>query len=357
MTQSVQEETASTVHASEWRDRIGMFVLLAATIGGVYLCYHLALPFLAPLAWALALAVLFSPMHCAIELKLKRPNLAATASVLIIALIVVAPSLFLADRLVGEAQKGANIIKAGVESGAWRKAIAERPAIAPAAQWIEEQFDIPGTVRDISSRLTDTGASLLRGSLMQMIGILLTFYFIFYFLRDRHVAAKALRSLLPLTYSETTRFFARITDTIHATVYGTLVVAAVQGTLGGLMFWWIGLPAPLLWGVVMAVLALVPVLGAFAVWIPAAIFLMLDGRWVEAVVLTVWGTVVVGGIDNLLYPMLIGSRLKLHTVAAFISIVGGLIVFGTSGLILGPLVLTISVLLLEIWQARVTGIK
>jgi predicted PurR-regulated permease PerM len=148
------------------------------------------------------------------------------------------------------------------------------------------------------------------------------------------------------------RLFGRVEDTVFATVYGTLAVSAVQGLLGGLMFWWLGLPAPLLWGLVMAILAVVPVLGAFIVWVPAALFLVVEGSWGKALILTIWGVVVVGGIDNLLLPYLVGNRLKLHTILAFISVVGGLILFGASGLILGPVVLTITQVLLEIWRDR-----
>jgi predicted PurR-regulated permease PerM len=133
---------------------------------------------------------------------------------------------------------------------------------------------------------------------------------------------------------------------------GTLAVSAAQGLLGGLMFWWLGLSAPLLWGVMMALLAVVPVLGAWVVWIPAALFLALEGSWGKTLILAVWGGAVVGTIDNLLRPILVGKRLKVHTVLAFISLVGGLIVFGASGLILGPVVLTITTVLLEIWRSR-----
>ena len=148
------------------------------------------------------------------------------------------------------------------------------------------------------------------------------------------------------------QLFANVSDTVHATLYGTITVAIVQGALGGLMFWWLGLPAPLLWGVVMGLLAVVPVLGAFVIWIPAAIFLVLEGSGAKALLLTLWGVIVVGGIDNLLYPMLVGKRLRMHTVPAFIAIVGGLIVFGPSGLILGPVIVTVTRLLLHIWRAR-----
>jgi predicted PurR-regulated permease PerM len=140
---------------------------------------------------------------------------------------------------------------------------------------------------------------------------------------------------------------------VHATVYGTLAVAAVQGTLGGLMFWALGLPTPLLWGLVMGLLSIVPVLGAFVVWIPAAILLGLDGSWVRALILAAWGGIVVGSIDNFLRPMLVGNRLRLHTIPAFISIVGGLLLFGAPGFILGPMAATMTVLLVEIWMQHV----
>jgi len=129
----------------------------------------------------------------------------------------------------------------------------------------------------------------------------------------------------------------------------------VQGLLGGLMFWWLGLPAPLLWGLVMALLAVVPVLGAFIVWIPAALFLALEGEWLRALLLAGWGMLVVGTIDNLLRPVLVGRRLKLHTVPAFLSVVGGLMLFGAVGLLLGPMLLATTQFLLALWSPQIAA--
>jgi predicted PurR-regulated permease PerM len=148
------------------------------------------------------------------------------------------------------------------------------------------------------------------------------------------------------------RLFRQVDDTIHATVYGTLAVALLQGVLCGLMFWWLGLPAPFFWGGVMVLLAIVPVLGAFVVWIPAALYLASTGEWGKALILTLWGMLVVGMVDNLLRPILVGHRLRQHTVLAFMSVVGGLFVFGAAGLILGPVTLTITLALLDTWSGR-----
>jgi len=188
---------------------------------------------------------------------------------------------------------------------------------------------------------------------VQMIGFCLIFYLLFYFLRDRRAALRSLRSLSPFTEAEMDRLFGRVGDTIHATICGTLAVSSAQGLLGGLMFWWLGLPTPLLWGVVMASLAVVPVVGAYVVWIPAALFLTLEGSWGKALILSLWGMLVVGTIDNLLRPILVGNRLKIHTLLAFISVVGGLILFGPSGLVLGPVTLAVTLSLLEIWRSRI----
>ena len=348
---------AVTPRANDWgsRSHVHDLIMLAATAGGIYLCYLLSAPFLPALVWALALAVLFAPLQRRLETKIKSPSLTATLSILVVVLIVVVPAAFVAERLIGEAAKGADVIRMRVESGEWQQTMGSYPRIAPVVQWIEQQVDLPETVQTVASWLTNTAASFVRGSLVQLIGLLLTFYLLFYFLRDRRAALDAIRSLSPLTEAEMGRLFTRVRDTIYATIYGTLAVAAVQGTLAGLMFWWLGLPAPLLWGIVMGLLAVVPVLGAFVVWVPAAVFLALEGSWGKALLLTVWGGVVVAGIDNLLYPILVGNRLKLHTVLAFISIVGGLIVFGASGLILGPVVVTVTLLLLEIWRRRNAG--
>ena len=345
--------TAAPV-ADDWNSRthVCTLVLMGATAGGIYLCYRLALPFLAAFAWALALAVLSGPFHRWLASKTKHPNLAATVSVLVVGLVVVGPAAFVGQQLIQEAAKGAELIKTRVESGEWRRAFEAQPRLAPLAGWIEKQVDVTGATKTLANWLTTTGASFVKGSVVQVIGLLVTFYLLFFFLRDRRAALQLLLSLSPLSEAEMDQVFGRVGDTIYATVYGTLAVSAVQGLMGGLMFWWLGLPAPLLWGVVMALLAVVPVLGAFVVWIPAALFLAMEGSWAKALILTVYGAAVVGTIDNLLHPILVGKRLKFHTILAFISVVGGLMLFGPAGLILGPVVLTVTTELLGIWRSR-----
>ncbi len=331
--------------------QVQTLLLLSATALGIYLCYRLALPFVPALAWALALAVLFAPLQRHLEAKL-RPNLAACVSVLLIGLIVVVPATFVGQQLVQQTAKGAETVEAKVTSGEWRRALEKQPRLAPLADWIERRVDLPGSAKTFAAWLSGLAANFVKGSVFQLLGFCLTFYLLFFFLRDRRPVLQSIRALSPLSEAEMDTLYERIGDTIHATIYGALAVSSVQGLLGGLMFWWLGLSAPLLWGVVMALLAVVPMLGAFLVWIPAALFLAVEGSWGKALILTLWGMLVVGTIDNLLRPILVGKRLRLHTVLAFISVVGGLVLFGSAGLILGPVTLTVTTVLLDVWHQR-----
>lgn len=343
--------TPSSGHAQD-AIQLRTLVLIATTAVGIYLCYLLAEPFLPALTWAIALSVLFAPFQRWLESKIRHPGLAAIIAVVVIAFIVVVPVLFVGQKLIGQAAQGAQLIETKVATGEWRRAIDAQPRLAPVAVKIERELDLPGTMKSLASWFSATAGAFVSGSMLQVVSFGLIFYLLFFFLRDRRAALASLHHLSPLSREETETLLLRVRDTIQATVYGTLVVSIIQGLLAGLMFWWLGLPAPLLWGVVMAILSVVPMLGAFVVWIPAALFLALEGSWGKAVILILWGMLVVGTIDNLLRPVLVGNLLKLHTVLAFISVVGGLMLFGSAGLILGPVALTITTVLLETWRSR-----
>ena len=341
-------------HENGWPNahQVRFLIVLLATGFGLYLCYLLTIPFLTSLTWALVLSVIISPAHRKLELRIGHPNLAALIAVAAVAIVVVVPVVFVAQQLIRETANGAVYLEGVLRAGEWRETISGYPTFVRAATWVEEQLDLAGTAGRIAALLTTFSTSVLLSSVGQLINVVLTFYLLFFFLRDKSQILQTLQTLSSLSTTETKYVIGRFVDTIHATVFGTLVVAVVQGTLSGLMFWWLGLPLPLLWGTVMGMLAIVPVLGAFVVWVPTAIYLTLEGEWGKALILTGWGGGVVAGIDNLLYPMLVGNRLKLHTVPALIGVFGGIIVFGASGLILGPAAISVTLALMEILKKR-----
>ena len=334
------------------RERLLVLVLAAATVLLVYLCWLIARPFLAPLAWALALGVVARPVDDWIARRVGNRSVSAVLAVLVIAVVIIAPAVFVGHQMVREATTGLKNVQNQLESGEWRKQLAQSPRLEGVVSAIEQQGNIAEQLQTTAKEAAGRLSKVVAGSVLVVVELLLTLFILFFFFRDRAAMLSVLRSLVPLSSQETDEVFHRIDDTVHATIYGTLTVAAVQGALGGLMFWWLGLPAPILWGAVMALLAVVPVLGAFVVWVPAALFLGLTGHWGKAAILTAWGGLVIGLIDNLLYPFLVGKRMRLHTLPVFIAIVGGLALFGAAGLILGPLVLALTDAILEIWRRR-----
>jgi predicted PurR-regulated permease PerM len=334
------------------RNQLSAAVLLVSTALLFYACYLMARPFLPALAWALALAIVAHPLHRWIAKRVKKPGLAATLAVVLVAVIIVAPAAFLVQTMVGKAAATLEVLQGGQIEQVIDRAAQSNPGLARIWEWIKSQGGAASALDQVTGMAGTTLKSVVGGSTWGVVTFLVAFLLLFYFWRDRGLFTEFIRHFLPLSDAETDRLFSRLKDTIHASIFGTLVVAAVQGTLGGLMFWWLGLPAPLLWGVVMGLLSVIPVLGAFVIWIPAAVFLAMQGNWGKAIILTVWGTVVVGLIDNLLYPILVGQRLRLHTVPVFLGIVGGLMVFGPSGLVLGPVIVALTDAVLNIWRCR-----
>jgi predicted PurR-regulated permease PerM len=331
-------------------------LILVATAFGLYLCYRLALPFLPPLTWSIVLAVAFVPVHRRIEARFKNRNLAAGISVALAGLVVIVPLLFIAQQLIRELANGAVYVEELLRTSDWREAVSGYPRIADLIGWIEERLDPAGLVGGVAQWLTSQSRSLLAGSVAQVINAVLTFYLLFYFLRDRRRFLRGMIDLSPLNQREAQHVIGRFVETVHAIVFGTLVIGAIQGTLGGLMFWWLGLPTPVFWGAVMGLLAVVPVLGAFMVWVPAAVMLAINGEWLSATILTIWGAVIVASVDNLLFPILVGNRLRLHTVVAFVGILGGIIFLGASGLVLGPAIVAVTIALIEILRRRLDGL-
>jgi predicted PurR-regulated permease PerM len=330
--------------------------MVAAGIGLV-VCYLLAAPFLPALTWALVLAIVIAPLQATLERRLRRDNVAALASVAVAGLAVALPLLFVVQQLVREAARGAAYLEATLAALDGDALLASVPGVSAIVRWVLERIDPQGALANLAQWLTGRSSDLLVGSIGQAVTFVMTFYLLFYFLRDRVRAVAAMVELSPLRPDETAQVLERFAETVHATLVGTVFVAAVQGTLGGLIFWWLDLPTPVFWGLVMGLLAIVPVLGAFVVWIPAAILLALQGEWASAAILTVWGGVIVAGIDNLLYPMLVGGRLRLHTVVAFIGAVGGIVVFGASGLVLGPAAIAVTLILVQALRDRVRDVS
>jgi len=332
--------------------RVRGIALVGLAVLGIYLCYRLAQPCIPSLVWAGALAVMFTPMHRWIESKVKSPSMAAAFSLLLIGLLVVVPATWFAQTAAEEATLVPETIQKQIAAGKWHIDANEHPRLARMAGLVEQRVSLPENASTAVTWLNTIFSRLIKESALAAIQVCVTLYFLFYFLRDRGRVLKSIRSMLPLTDSETDTLFGRLNDTIHATLYGMVALSALQGVLGGLMFCWFGVPSPWFWAFVAGVFAFVPVLDAVVLWLPAAVYLALEGRWGEALGVAGLGTLVIRGIGNLVYPVLVHNRLHVPSVSIFVALVGGLLLFGWSGLVLGPVILTATTALLEICANR-----
>jgi predicted PurR-regulated permease PerM len=332
-----------------------LFILLGIAL---YVCWLMLRPFFNVLLWAAVLAVVFYPMHRRILERASKPTLAAAISTLLVVLLILLPVTFITVAVVRELSQAAAAFQTPDRS--WT--IPTPPAVA----WVLErvggyvEIDRETARKFLADRMQTWGAALA-GSTLVVIGgavgaiaqMVLVVFTLFYFFRDGERIRSSASDLLPLARVQWHDIMARTRDVIGATVYGVLVISAIQGTLGTLIFWALGLPSPLLWGVVMFFLSMIPMAGAFLVWMPAALYLALTGALVKAAILVVWGVVVIGSIDNFLSPRLVGQRARLHELLIFFAVLGGLEVFGVLGLILGPVVFALTLALIE--MARQAG--
>ena len=335
---------------SHTRFRAIGLALLAAI--GIFLCYRLAQPCVPSLVWAGALASVFMPMHRWIEARVKRANLAAAFSLAIIALLVVVPTTWFAQKIAEQASAIPERIQGQITAGKWHLRAEQHPRMAHLVAWLEKQVSSPENASMAATWLKTMLSRLAKESAIAAVQVSLTLYFLFYFLRDRVRVLKAIRSFMPLSEGETDTLFCRVDDTIHAILRGMLALSVLQGLLGGLMFWWLGVPVPWFWALVAAIFAFVPVVDTFVLWLPAAVYLVLEGRLGEALIVAGLGSLLVRGIENFLYPVMVKDRLKVPSVTIFISLVGGLLLFGWSGLVLGPVILTMTSALVKICADR-----
>jgi predicted PurR-regulated permease PerM len=219
------------------------------------------------------------------------------------------------------------------------------------------------SLRDaIQSQASNFGGSVAGGTLGLLTGLGgvlaqcgIGLFALFYLLRDGPAFVQVGRWLIPLDEKLTDALVTKMHEVIVATVLGALLVAIVQGLLGGVWFWVLGLPGAALWGGVMAFAALLPAIGPPVVWMPAALILFARGAVTEAIVLVVVGALLIGTIDNVLRAVLVGGRARLHSLVVFFSVLGGLVVFGLSGFLLGPILVVISLAVLEIARVALRG--
>ena len=340
--------------------QIRWWLLLFVTAVALYLCWLMVKPFAGVLAWATVLVIVFYPVHQRLVRKTKRPALSALLSCVLVILTILVPVALVTIAVLREFSGAAQSLQSNLAVLLDPNSPLTGRLLGWLGRFVDvEQLRSPGQLLEWLKGRSGAIAGQTLGFLGGAAGILVQMFFVvftmYYMFRDGDRIFGAIRDALPLEKKQAEAILERTRDVVGASVYGLFSIAIIQGVLGGLAFWVLGLPSAIVWCVVMIFMSLIPMLGAFVVWVPAAIYLFATGHYLKGIFLVLWGSLVIGMIDNFLRPKLVGDRTKLHELLIFFAVLGGLQVFGILGIVLGPVVLAITLALVDVFRAADRG--
>ena len=337
--------------------RVAMIAICALLGIALYLVWQITAPYWSGIFLGIVLGISGYPIHAALERRWRKPTLAALAATVSLIALVAGPVLSLAVTVAREAQGLYRTLAVSSQSqggwGAWFAALGESPI-----EWLARSTGMP--VPSLQAALTirlQQAADMALGRIGGLFGNVtstlleatITFLTLYSFFRG----AKQLRALttywIPLPSRRVEELLDVAGEAIRANVYGTLVMAVVQGALIGIGFAIVGLPSPWLWGVVATICSLVPVVGTALIWVPGAAALLIAGGWIRAMVLALWCLLIVVGVgDNFIRPLILRGRMPMNSLLIVLSILGGVEYFGLAGVIAGPVVFSVTAALFKI---------
>ena len=337
------------------QQRANTWFLFALAALALYLSYLVAQPFLNAIFAAVVLAVVFHPLHTRIYISLRRPNLAATISTILMILIVAIPAVVLGivvTKELGDLYRSLSE-KSAAQGGvsAYFMHLLETP-VRMLGKYVDlSRLDVRSTVLGwvgaASRYLVGVSGRAVSNVMSLMLETVVVFFTLFFLFRDGVWFQRRIAAVLPLTREQSTRLVSRISETIVASVYGGIAVGLAQGLLTGAAFWALGLSSPVLWGLVAGLASLIPLVGTGLVWAPAAAVLALGGHWIKALILLGWGAAVVAQIDAVVRPYIVSGRAKMHNLLIFFALLGGVSEFGFMGIFIGPVIVSVTIVLLD----------
>jgi predicted PurR-regulated permease PerM len=344
-------------------DKAFLFLIIAVSLAFVWILW----PFYGAILWGTVIAIVFVPLYRRLLRSMRRRRtLAALATVMIILVMVILPLTLIIALLLQEASSVYERIQSGeLNFGRYFQQVFD---VMPA--WLTNLLDRVGltNLRLVQERLA-TGVTkssqflaaqalnIGQNTLDFVVSLFVMLYLLFFLLRDGDDLLKRIEAAIPLHPEQLRTLSSRFTGVIRATVKGNLVVAVVQGALGGLIFWLLGIHAPALWAALMAVLSLLPAVGVAVVWLPVAIYFLVTGATWQGIVLTAYGVLVIGLVDNILRPLLVGKDTKMPDYVVLISTLGGIAVFGVNGFVIGPVIAAMFVAVWGMFTISRSGVR
>jgi predicted PurR-regulated permease PerM len=344
-------------------DKTFLWLITAVSLAFAWVLW----PYSGALLWATVLAIVFAPLYRRLSILMRRKRtLAALMTLFIILMIVILPIMLITSLLLQEAFT----VYEKIQSGELNFGRYFQQVFGALPGWVSDLLDRFGLTNlgmmqeRLSSSLVKTSQfvasqalSIGQNTFDFVIKLCIVLYLLFFFLRDGDVLSKRIRDAIPLRAEQKRDLFTKFIAVIRATVKGNIVVAIIQGVLGGVMFWFLGVHAAVLWGVLMTVLSLLPAVGAALIWLPVAIYFLVTGAVWQGVLLIVYGILVIGLVDNVLRPVLVGKDTKMPDYVVLISTLGGIAIFGVNGFVIGPVIAAMFMAVWDIFAASRGGVQ
>ncbi len=327
----------------EYKVFLTLLIVVSVAFGWILL------PFYGAVFWAVILAIIFAPLQRWLYNRLgNRRNVSALITLLVCLVVAVLPVIFITGLVVQEGAALYRRIQSGdLDIGGY--VTYAREMLPSPLQNQLDRFGLGGDMDSLRARLASgalEGSQYLatkafsfgQGTFQFFVSFFVMIYLLFFLIRDGKELVARIRKAIPLSEAQKRRLFSKFTRVVRATVKGNIVVAVTQGVLGGIIFAVLGIPSASLWGVLMALLSLLPAVGAGLIWTPVAIYFLMSGSVWQGIVLTLYGVLVIGLVDNILRPILVGKDTKMPDYVVLISTLGGLALFGLNGFVIGPLI-------------------
>ena len=330
------------------------WAIFLASIGWVvYLCVRILSPFLNVIAWASLLAITFHPLHLYLARKTGHPSLSALITSALVAVAFVIPLLLVAGLAINQfLALGESFQRTFTEDGG----VVPTTALGQVNEWVTRRLGLDATAivlwaRQHATELTRMAAQYAVAIATSVTSALVSFVFIifamFLMFRDGERIIAGIPGLLPFERTQSEALLLRMREVIYGGVYGVVMIGLIQGVLCAGVFWALGIPSPALWGMVTVLASALPIVGAAAIWVPGAMYLLVTGAWAQAAILVATGTLLISAVDNFLRPKLVGHRVGVSELVVFFGVLGGLQVFGVPGIVLGPVVFALAASLIS----------
>ena len=344
------------------RELISLIIVLALVFLCFYLFYRILLPFLQPLLWAVFLALVLLPVHRKLQHLLRREGfLPAMVMTVLVTLVIVLPFSLLMVSLGQEAGDAYRAFEEMIQTGRLQATLEktkELPGLKQILSRLDETFNLSSlnpidfilkNLRQISTVLLSQSSKILKGVSGFLIAFLFALLSLYYLFKDGERLFDYLKGILPIPPRERDLLIDRFRDMVNATIFGGLLIALIQGVLGGLAFWALRIASPILWGTAMALFSFIPLGGTAFIWIPAVVLLFIQGAVAKGIILLAIGVFIISSVDNFLRPLVVGAKTHIHPLLLFFTVIGGIQAFGMIGIITGPLIASLCLTLIEIY--------